>query len=85
MPSLGQNSWHIPPSGRKIPASTRSKYVSSQRRETLSKSPKSASFSINDPALAGQYTDVLTDESHELEAQESMTMKPWAYRLLEAR
>jgi hypothetical protein len=51
----------------------------------LNLSPKSASFSINDPALAGQYTDVLTDESHELEAKESVTMNPWAYWLLEAR
>jgi glycosidase len=51
----------------------------------LNLSPKSASFSMNDPALAGQYIDVLTDELHELEAKENMTMNPWAYWLLEAR
>jgi glycosidase len=51
----------------------------------LNLSPKSVSFSINDPALAGQYTDILTDQSHELDAKESMTINPWGYWLLESK
>ena len=51
----------------------------------LNLSPESASFSINDPALAGQYTDVLTDQSHVLDAKESITINPWGYWLLESR
>ena len=51
----------------------------------LNLSPESASFSINDPALAGQYTDILTGQSHELEAKENMTINPWGYWLLESR
>ena len=51
----------------------------------LNLSPESASFLINDPALAGQYTDVLTDQSYVLDAKESITINPWGYWLLESR
>lgn len=51
----------------------------------LNLSPKSVSFSINDPALAGQYTDILTDQSHLLDAKESLTINSWGYWLLESR
>ena len=51
----------------------------------LNLSPKSSSFSINDPALAGKYIDVLTDQQHVLGVKENMTMNPWGYWLLESR
>ena len=51
----------------------------------LNLSPNSVSFSINDPALAGHYTDILTDQAHLLDARESMTINSWGYWLLESR
>ena len=51
----------------------------------LNLSPETASFSINDPALAGQYTDVLTGQLYELGTKESMTINPWGYWLLDSR
>ena len=50
----------------------------------LNLSPASASFTIEDPALAGTYTDVLTDQVHTLDARENFTLDPWGYWLLEA-
>ena len=51
----------------------------------LNLSPKSASFTIDDPALIGEYTDVLTDEVHHLDRSENFTLNPWGYWLLEAK
>lgn len=51
----------------------------------LNLSPNSASFTIDDSALAGEYADVLTDERHSLNVREHFTLAPWGYWLLEAR
>ncbi|MBT64930.1 MAG: alpha-amylase [Puniceicoccaceae bacterium] len=50
----------------------------------LNLSPESARVTIDDPALAGRYRDVLTDQSHHLSARENITLSPWGYWLLEA-
>ncbi|WPJ98182.1 alpha-amylase family glycosyl hydrolase [Coraliomargarita algicola] len=51
----------------------------------LNLSPEAVSFTIHDSALAGDYTDVLTDERHTLSARENITLNPWGYWLLEAQ
>ena len=53
----------------------------------LNLSPERVTFTVKNPALAGTYRPVMAGdgETVTLEARESFTLKPWGYRLLEAR
>ncbi len=50
----------------------------------LNLSPETASFQISDEALAGNYLDVLSGAELVFDRQESFTLGPWDYLLLEA-
>ena len=51
----------------------------------LNLSPRAATFTIDDPALAGSYIDVLSDQKFLFSHKEQFTLGAWGYVLLEAK